>query len=345
MNNVRTQLLAGLVLALALFPRITQAEEKADAAAAQEAEQKWPELPEAITSFGAAVTRDWVYVYGGHIGAAHTHTSKNLSHTFCRLNLKHPTAWERLPMGPPVQGLGMVVWHDKVYRIGGMQARNLPEEEGDLHSLSSVARYDPQAGKWEPMPDLPVPRSSHDAVLLGNKVLVVGGWNLQGGSANAHWFDDVLSLDLAAEHPKWETLAKTPFHRRALGAAACNGKLYVLGGIAQDGALSQQLDILDLATGKWSVGPEIPKADNKGNGFGIATYAVDGSVYASGMDGIVYRLSADNQRWEQVATLATPRFFHRLLPVRPGVLAAIAGAGWGTGHLKSTELIELPKAK
>ena len=67
-----------------------------------------PDLPQAITSFGAAVLGDTVYVYGGHHGHAHHYSQSGQSGDLLRLSLKNPTTWELVATGPKLQGLAMV---------------------------------------------------------------------------------------------------------------------------------------------------------------------------------------------------------------------------------------------
>ncbi|MEM8995443.1 MAG: hypothetical protein AAGF23_11710, partial [Acidobacteriota bacterium] len=62
-----------------------------------------PDLDKGIASFGGAVAGDVLYVYGGHIGGVHKHSSQNLSHRFQRLDLNDPKGWEDI--GDNVQGL------------------------------------------------------------------------------------------------------------------------------------------------------------------------------------------------------------------------------------------------
>ena len=310
--------------------------------AAQPVDSPFPAMPAAVTSFGAAVADDWLYVYSGHTGTAHAHSKKNLSPSFARLNLQQPKAWEKLPMETPLQGLAMVAHGGKIYRIGGLDARNEPEAESDLHSRTEFSSFDPTTMKWSQLPPLPQPRSSHDAVVIDDKIYVAGGWNLQGGSANAVWFEDVLVFDLKAEQPAWKELCQAPFQRRALATAAMNGKLFVLGGIDVDGSLSQRVDVLELASLKWTKGPDLPVGENKGNGFGISAWAMPEGLFAAGMDGKLYQLQTNPDQWQAVLKLQAPRFFHRLLPAGKGRLLAIGGAGWGTGHLDSMELLTLP---
>ena len=145
------------------------------------AENSWPALPRGVTSFGAAVAGDWLYVYGGHLGGAHAYSADAQSGEFSRLNLAQPTEWEPLPGGPKRTGLAMVSHGGKLYRIGGFSALNSEGEDDNLVSQADVARFDPQSMQWETLPALPAGRSSLDAAVIGEAIYVVGGWNLQGG--------------------------------------------------------------------------------------------------------------------------------------------------------------------
>ena len=131
---------------------------------------------------------------------------------------------------------------------------------------------------------------------------------------------------------------KQPFQRRALSAAAHEGKIYAMGGIDADGDISHEVDVYDTQTGKWSKGPELPGSTM--NGFGTTAWSLGGQLYFSGMDGGVFQLDQKNNQWKQVGSLDTPRFFHRLLPDGNGGLLAIGGAS-RKGHLKTIEQIQL----
>ena len=133
------------------------------------------DLPKGITSFGAAVIGDWMYVYGGHFGRAHHYSNTSQSDQLSRLNLRKPGDWEIVAQGPRLQGLAMVAHGGKLYRAGGFTAHNDEGDEHDLRSIVEFVRFDPETGKWESLADLPEPRSSHDAVVIQDKLYVVGG--------------------------------------------------------------------------------------------------------------------------------------------------------------------------
>jgi outer membrane protein assembly factor BamB len=78
-------------------------------------------------------------------------------------------------------------------------------------------------------------------------------------------------------------------------------------------------------------------------GFGIAGASAGGRVLASPLSGKISALSADGSQWEEVAVLAKPRFFHRLLPLADGRLVAVGGSS-RKGQIPELELIT-PGAK
>ena len=300
------------------------------------ADSKYPQLPEGISSFGAAVSGDYLYVYSGHIGRAHAHSAENLSQNFQRLNLKQPTKWEALPIKTPLQGLAMAPHGENVYRVGGLSAYNKKDEDSVMESLPTVERFSAEKKAWEAVTSMPNGRSSHDSVFLGDHLYVVGGWTMQKEDESI-WQEDMLVLDASQEKPQWKTI-KQPFQRRALSAAAHQGKIYAMGGIDADGDISHEVDVYSPETGKWSKGPELPGSTM--NGFGTTAWSIDGNLYFSGMDGGVFQLDQENNNWKKVGTLATPRFFHRLLPDGNGGLLAIGGAS-RKGHLKTIEQVKL----
>src|SRR5207248_9786459 len=195
---------------------------------------------------GAVASDEFVYVYGGHAGKAHTYSTETTLGTFLRLPAGGGAKWEELPGGPGLQGLNLAAAGGKVYRVGGMTAKNKPGEKGDLHSTAEVAVYDPKANRWSPGVALPAGRSSHDVVAVGSKLVVVGGWEMKG-SDKPVWHDTALVLDTAAKDGKWEAIPQ-PFRRRALTAAALGTKVYVIGGLTETGESVRKVNVLDVAS-------------------------------------------------------------------------------------------------
>ncbi|QDT08960.1 kelch repeat-containing protein [Planctomycetes bacterium K23_9] len=311
--------------------------------------ERFPAIPQGVTSFGAAVTGDALFVYGGHSGGAHSYYAEAQGKELWKLDLKNPKSWKSLGEGPGakgpgqkgagLQGLAMVTHGGKLYRIGGFNAKNSEGEDKDLWSQDSVARYDPATNQWESLPPLPEPRSSFDAAVLGDKIYVVGGWSMQGDS-DSQWLDTAHVLDLSAPTLKWKALAKPPFVRRALSVAAHNGKIYAIGGMQSEGGPSKRTDVYDPQTNTWSQGPEL--IGEPMDGFGSSSFATGGKLYATTYSGFLQSLSADGKSWQKLAELDSDRFFHRLLPLSSNQLLVVGGASMSSGKFEEVEVITIP---
>lgn len=308
----------------------------------------YPPLPEAISSFGATTlstqSGDEVYVFSGHIGRIPGNSAGGLSPHFSRLKLSDANPkWESLPMHVPSQSPGLVAWKGSIYRVGGLSFKNPTGEETDFNSLDIFAKYDPKSNTWKELAPLPTPRSSFDAAVVGDKLYVVGGWNLQGSSSmDAPWHEDALAFDLTKEDGKWETIATPPFQTRALAAMGHEGKLWVLGGMKSTNETTRDVHVYDPVANTWNKGLELPGADGLA-GFAISAYVTGGKLYFNGSEGIIYSLHGEN--WQPIERLLFPRSFHRLVAAGDQGLLAIAGVARGGGYLANIEKIQLGQAQ
>jgi len=289
-------------------------------------EPQLPAMPRAVSSLGAAMLDGWLYVYGGHRTDIHKYSTEAVVGTFARLKLPDGAKWDLLPEGPSCQGTTLVAHAGKLYRIGGMQPRNKPGEKADNHSIASAECFDPKLGKWEKLPDMPAGRSSHDAVSIGDLLVVVGGWDMRGKDQDSIWHDTCLVLDTTKKPMRWEPVPQ-PFQRRALTATAFSKKAYVFGGMDPKGKTTVSVAVFDPATKKWGDGPELPGGEK--NGFSPASAEGGGFLYVSPLDGVIYKLDGDGKHWTETARLAKPRMVHRLVADAGNRLWAIGGATAG----------------
>jgi hypothetical protein len=280
-------------------------------------------LPETVTSFGAVTKDGWVYAFGGHKGERHDYSVEMVSGSFERLRLSDGRAWEKLPTSAPGQGLAIVAWGNSIYRVGGMAARNHQGAKQDLYSLPIVQRFDLDRRSWNNAPSLPMPRSSHDATVIGAKLYVAGGWELVGGTNKPFWPSNGLVLDLAHPQSGWKTFPQ-PFKRRALAVAALNARLYCIGGMDSDNKPTLAVDIYDTASGTWTKGPSLPDGEEI-KGFGCSAITQDSRVYVTTLAGSLWRLSLDGQTWETVGQLEHPRIAHRLVQAGKTQLVVLGG--------------------
>ncbi|GEP41835.1 Kelch repeat-containing protein [Brevifollis gellanilyticus] len=294
-----------------------------------------PDLPLPVASFGAAATESGsVYIYGGHSGVRHKYNRDEVHGDFYhwQSGLKE---WEALAKDEPAQGASLLATDKGVIRVGGMAAKNAKGEKQDLWSSETAARYDAADKTWHPLPKLPERRSSHDSIVIGDTLYVIGGWALLGGS-DTKWHKTYLTLDLSKTDANWES-HEQPFERRALAVYGLGNKLYAIGGMDSDESITNVVSVLDTTTGKWSDGPELPKA--KLGGFGFAAVAHEGRLFGSGAAGTLVELRKDV--WVPIVKLQQPRYFHRLVSGGAGKLIALGGEN-REGKKSTPEVIDLP---
>ncbi|MFG0262709.1 MAG: kelch repeat-containing protein [Novipirellula sp. JB048] len=303
-----------------------------------------PDLPTELTSFGGAIADGKLYVYGGHIGAAHSYSTAEQSDALWSLDLKHPNAWQPLPSGPRLQGLAMVAHDRAVVRFGGFTAKNAEGEEHDLHSQASVARFDASTNQWIELTKLPEPRSSHAAVIVDDQVYVVGGWSMSG-DGQTQWHATAWTANLSQKPIAWKEIAAPPFQRRALALASYDGKVFVIGGMSQEGGPTTRVDIYDPKTNQWSQGPSLQGEPM--TGFGCWAGSLGGSLYTSTVSGTIQKLSANGKQWQIVGTYEPGRFFHCMLPVDESKFVMVGGANMSVGRFTNLDWVRIkpPAAK
>lgn len=300
----------------------------------QPVEAAWDPLPVGLTSFGAAIVDQALYVYGGHTGEAHSYSREEQSARLQRLELGSNSKWQTISEDQRLQGLALVPHGTDLIRIGGFSARNKEGEEADLQSTSSVRRFDTRTGTWTDLASLPEPRSSLDAVILGDEIYVVGGWSLTGGD-KSNWLETAWSLDLSDASNTWTPLPSPPFRRRAIALAAHDGKVYALGGMNPDGPTTDA-QVYDPATRHWSAVPQLPGKPFEG--FGASAWSWKGQLFVSTNQGHLLRLTQDGDAWQDAGELQSKRLFHRMLPHAEGLIL-VGGVNMEEGKYHELELV------
>ncbi len=175
-------------------------------------------LPEGIVSRNLVAHNDFVYLVGGKnasenpmatIYSAQINTSGGLN------------AWSvagQLPM--PLYLHAIVVANDALFVIGGWDGKTTRAEVWRA-SLAS----DGKVGAWAPMPNYPLPLDLHDAVLLDDRIYVVGGWN--GTQAQQVVYSAKLETNGLGP---WQLAGNLPQALYRLAVAADGQQLYVTGG-------------------------------------------------------------------------------------------------------------------
>jgi hypothetical protein len=302
---------------------------------------KFPDLPVAITSFGAAQVGRDVYVFGGQMGEPHTYAKDWQNGKLMRMNIGDATPrWEIVNEQAGAQGLCLVAHNGVLYRIGGLEALNEIGAEHDLHSLACFQSFDPKVSQWTALPNLPEPRSSFDACVLDNKIYVVGGWTLRGGDT-ATWCDSALVFDLSDPAGRWKALPAPPFKRRGLSVIGIRHEVFAIGGIREDGKTSGEVDIFDVRENQWRTGPPLPDLGGL-KGFGCTTFLLGDAVIVSVSSGHFFRYDRLKENWIRIEQTISPgRFFHRIVPFSSTHAMALGGANMEIGRFQEIAVIEL----
>jgi N-acetylneuraminic acid mutarotase len=74
----------------------------------------------------------------------------------------------------PRSGGPSAVLDGKLYVLGGGLPGNTVHKAGH--------RCDPASGTWEPLPDMPIELTGHQAVAVGSDIYVVGGFRTVNGN-------------------------------------------------------------------------------------------------------------------------------------------------------------------
>jgi non-specific serine/threonine protein kinase len=101
----------------------------------------------------------------------------------------------------------------------------------------------------------------------------------------------------------WRGLAAVPTARTEVAAAASAGHIYVMGGFTADGATVGTVEVIDLATGRWARGPDLPVAVNHAM---AATVGDVVHVFGGYLDGNVPSAAAFRLEGGAWRTLAPP---------------------------------------
>jgi len=130
--------------------------------------------------------------------------------------------WEtKAPMPTPRHNPAIVVYNNKIYVFGGAGT------PADIWTdLSMVEVYDPATDTWEEKQGLPTARFKPGAVVINDKIYVIGGFS-----------DGVMSSRVDVYHPEtdtWEDATDFPKGILFSGVVTVNNKLYISGGCNSD---------------------------------------------------------------------------------------------------------------
>ena len=167
--------------------------------------------------------------------------------------------------------------------------------------------------QWDTRAPMPVPRTEVAAATVGNEIVVVGGFTIDGGASQradaysslrdswrrlpdlpigAHHAMAVgiggkpyviggytstgatLRTAFVLENGAWRALPRMPFPRAAAGAGVSGRRIVVAGGIGEGRRLAQNALVFDLRARRWSSAPGPTPREH----LGVTSFA--GTIYA-----------------------------------------------------------------
>ncbi len=203
------------------------------------------------------------------------------------------------PLPEELNHIGVVAYDHDLYILGGYG------EERDGNTRTGFYRYDPGAGRWTRLPDMPEPRAAMAAGVVGDQLIVAGGARDTKPKSDAFAFD--------FETRRWTRLPDMPSRREHVGSAVVGDKLYVLGGRAPGALAVDTAESYDVSERRWT---RLPPMLTGSGGLGVVVVggeviAVGGGDDAAGtVTGAVQEWDPQAERWSYLPAMRTPRHGH-----------------------------------
>ncbi|NUM49342.1 MAG: hypothetical protein HUU38_31975 [Anaerolineales bacterium] len=217
--------------------------------------------PTAVSEVQATVLGGKIYVPGGK-------TATGEITDILEIFDPSQNVWTEGPALPvKLSAYGLVSFEGKLYLFGGW--------DGEKYT-DFVLTYSPDLEQWAEVAQLPSPRGFVSAVVVTDRIYILGGYN-----GKEPLESNLIFLPGRANGTSpWDNAAPLPGGRYAMGVAFIGDRIYVMGGIQENGKPAPQLIFLPANDG-WIVrsdpNGEVPPTWSH---FGVAV--VGASVYALG---------------------------------------------------------------
>ncbi len=140
--------------------------------------------------------------------------------------------------------------------------------------------YDPATDTWTIGPALPTKRSHHAAVVMDNKIFLVGGQHRENGTSQP----TILNASMDIYDPatgSWSTSAPMNVPRTWISAAGLHGRIYAIGGIQDPNAPIVEneptVEEYDPRDDYWRTATDMPAGRSE-----CAAVVVNGELFVSG---------------------------------------------------------------
>ena len=160
--------------------------------------------------------------------------------------------------------------------------------------------------KWETMASLNAPRSSMAVAIFEGKIIVIAGHSVMGALSSVEMFDPTTNA--------WSALSEKPTAVYDASAAVIGEKIYVPGGVTQDGTRTKVMEVFNPRKNTWEQAADLPVAISA---YGLASYEgqiflFGGSDSAKALD-FVWRYDPITDSWQEGTPMPTARMYPSVL--------------------------------
>ncbi len=216
-------------------------------------------------------------------------------HPITRTTVISPCGWQDLLVQVDIPGAAAVGEADTV----AVQATMA--EYAEIRSTATLTTRAFPA--WDYKSRLLTPRYRLAAATVGCELYAIGGWDWTGASVVNEMYDPVADF--------WATKAPKPTGAANVGAAALNGRIYVVGGLSNNLRRLKTVEVYDPAADSWASAAPLPVGL-----AGAAVAAAEGKLYvlggssASGDVDTTYEYDPAADAWVQKTALPSgPRSY------------------------------------
>ena len=331
----RTRLLASWSLILLLGLSII-------GAAQDSTWERKTDMPAENSHMGTALVDTKFYLIAGHAGS---------SNRFFKVYDTQRDTWimkADLPVSifpEPISSPVACEIDGKIYVMGG--GGNGSRDEPPSPSATTLKVYTLASDSWTLKANMPTIRTELSAVAVNGKIYVIGGvarssgwyWDLAEATA-----DELVSA-VEVYDPETDTWTKKtdmPTARCGMGTVVVAGKIYTIGGLADNGKIMNVVEVYDPGTDTWTQKADMPTARwNLGaveaNG---KVYAVCGNLLPPWEDGtltLVEVYDPNTDSWTKGVDMNFPRQAASIGQVN-GEIYAIGG--FSDGNITASSIVE-----
>ena len=224
-------------------------------------------LPEGRHHAGIAALEGYLYVIGGF-----TASFMSVWHAVATVYRYDPSSnvWMEMAPMPTARGaLGVAVYQDRLYAIGGYNEKGNP---------SAVEVFYPLSNSWVSAAPLPTPRDHLGVATVGSRIYAIGGrphLDYRHNMATMEAYDPDVN--------QWQRLRELPTPRSGIAAGVIDGIIYVVGGEASTGTFATN-EAFDPTQNQWKTMTPMPTARH---GLGSAVidrhwYVISGGTSPGG---------------------------------------------------------------